>query len=156
MINKNSIIWLAKNRYVLWQIVVSIYVVHWCCQKMATCCFLGLDMVYICERFCLRRCVFREILKLKKCTYLCPTRHARSKNAVSATSDFMQTASCYLERFLKELAGDQCSSLTKGSIYHIKHMYIQPFTTVVDWPGIWCLMEVSTMFYVCRYCVFTW
>ena len=35
-------------------------------------------------------------------------------------------------------------------------MYIQPFTTVVDWPEIGCFMEVSTMFYICRYCVFTW
>ncbi len=35
-------------------------------------------------------------------------------------------------------------------------MYIQPFTTVVDWPEIGCLMEVSTMFCICRYCVFTW
>ena len=37
-------------------------------------------------------------------------------------------------------------------------MYIQPFTTVVDYPEIGCLMEVhvSTMFYICRYCVFTW
>ncbi len=27
----------------------------------------------------------------------------------------------YLGRFLKKLADDQCSSITKGSIYHIKH-----------------------------------
>ena len=33
--------------------------------------------------------------------------------------------------------------------HHI--MYIQPFTTVVDWPEIECLVEVSTMFYICRY-----
>ena len=26
-------------------------------------------------------------------------------------------------------------------------MYIQPFTTVVDWPGIVCLIKISTMFY---------
>ena len=26
----------------------------------------------------------------------------------------------------------------------------------MEWPEIWCLMEVSTMFYICRYCVFTW
>ncbi len=32
----------------------------------------------------------------------------------------------------EELAEDQCSSITKVSIYHIKHMYIQLFTTVVD------------------------
>ena len=35
-------------------------------------------------------------------------------------------------------------------------MYIQPFITVVDWPEIWCLMEVSVVFYFSRYCVSTW
>ncbi len=34
-------------------------------------------------------------------------------------------------------------------------MYIQRFTTVVDLPEFGCVMEVSTMFYICRYCVFT-
>ncbi len=68
----------------------------------------------------------------------------------------MQTTVFYLGRFLKKLADDQCSSIAKGSIYHITHMYIHPFTTVVDWPEIECLMEVSTMFYICRYCIFTW
>ncbi len=33
----------------------------------------------------------------------------------------MQTTFFYLERFLKKLADDQCSYITKGSIYHIKH-----------------------------------
>ena len=66
----------------------------------------------------------------------------------------MQTTFFYLERHLKKLADDQCSLRTKGSIYHTKHMYIQSFTTVLDWAEIWCLMEVSTMFYICRYCVF--
>ncbi len=71
-------------------------------------------------------------------------------------SDFMQTTFFYLGRFLTKLADDQCSSITKGSIYHIKHMYIHPFTTVVDWLEIGSLMEVSAMFYICRYCVFAW
>ena len=35
-------------------------------------------------------------------------------------------------------------------------MYIQPFNTVVDRSDSGCIMEVSTMFYICRYCVFTW
>ncbi len=30
----------------------------------------------------------------------------------------------YLERFLKKLADNHCSSITKGSIYHIKHIYV--------------------------------
>ncbi len=34
---------------------------------------------------------------------------------------FMQSTFFYLERFLKKLADDQCSSLSKSSIYHIKH-----------------------------------
>ncbi len=70
-------------------------------------------------------------------------------------SDFMQTTFFYLGRFLKKLADDQYSSITKGSIKHIKHMYIHHFTTVVNWPEIGCWMEVSTMFYICRYCDFT-
>ncbi len=61
----------------------------------------------------------------------------------------------YLGRSEK-LGDDQCSSWTKGSIYHINHMSIQPFTTVVDWPETWCLMEVSGMLYICGCCVFTW
>ena len=56
----------------------------------------------------------------------------------------------------EKLADDQCSSITKGSIYHIKRMYIHPFTTVVDWSEMWHLMEVSTMFYICRYRGFSW
>ncbi len=75
---------------------------------------------------------------------------------LSTLSDFMQTNFFYLGRFLKKLVDDQCSSITKGSIYHINHMYIQPFNTVVDWSEIWWLMEVSTMVYICRYYVFTW
>ena len=49
----------------------------------------------------------------------------------------------YLGRFLRKLADDQYSIITKESIYHIKHMYIQPFTTEMG-----SLMEVSTMFYM--------
>ncbi len=40
----------------------------------------------------------------------------------------MHTSFFYLESFLKKLVDDQWSSIPKGSIYHIKHMYIQPFT----------------------------
>ena len=35
-------------------------------------------------------------------------------------------------------------------------MYIQHFSIGVDWSEIGCLMEVSAMFYICTYCVFTW
>ena len=59
-------------------------------------------------------------------------------------------ATCFLLpwKIPDNLADDKRSSITKDSIYHIKHMYIQPFTTVVDWPEIGCLMEVSTLFYI--------
>ncbi len=42
-------------------------------------------------------------------------------------SDFMQTTFFYFERFLKKLADDQNSSITKGSIYHIKHYVCTTF-----------------------------
>ncbi len=35
--------------------------------------------------------------------------------------DHMQTAFFYLGRFLKQIADDQCSSITKSNIYHMKH-----------------------------------
>ena len=75
-------------------------------------------------------------------TYILP--HAKYKRSI-CISDYMQTTFFYLERFLKKPADDQCSCITKDSIYQIKHMYIQPFTTVVDWPEIWRFKEVSTM-----------
>ncbi len=63
------------------------------------------------------------------------------------TLDHMQSTFFCLRKFLKKL-DNLWSSITKGSIYHIKNMYIQPFSMVVDWPEIWCLMEVSTMFHI--------
>ncbi len=60
-----------------------------------------------------------------------------------------------LGKFLKKLADEQCSSVTKGSIYHIKHVSIQPFTMGVDWVEIECLMEVSLKFDICTYCIIT-
>ena len=55
-----------------------------------------------------------------------------SKNAVSAFQIARKTNFFYLGRFLKNLADDQCSSITKGRIYHIKHMTIQPSTIEVN------------------------
>ncbi len=60
-----------------------------------------------------------------------------------------------LGKFLKWLANDESSSITKESSYYISYMYIQPFSMEVDWREIWHQMDVSTMFYICRYCVFT-
>ena len=49
--------------------------------------------------------------------------------------------------------------ISKGSTYHVRHydvqLSIQPFTMEVDWPKIGCLMEVSIMFDICTYCIFT-
>ena len=47
-------------------------------------------------------------------------------------SDYMQTTSFYLGKFLKKLADDQCASTTKGGIYYMKHMHIQHFSLGVD------------------------
>ncbi len=60
-----------------------------------------------------------------------------------------------LENNLRGLADDQSSSITKESIFYIKHMYVQPLSMEVDWWEIWHQMDVSTMFYICIYCVFT-
>ena len=58
----------------------------------------------------------------------------QSKNAVCVfyTVDHTQSASFCLGKFLKKFADDQCSSITKGSMYYIKHMYVQPFSMEVD------------------------
>ncbi len=47
------------------------------------------------------------------------------------------------------------NKMAKWSIYYMKHINIQPSSMEVDWPEIGCLMEVSTMFYICTYCIFT-
>ncbi len=44
-----------------------------------------------------------------------------SKNAVCTFLDHTQSTFFYLGKFLKKLADDQCSSIIKGSTYHIKH-----------------------------------
>ncbi len=54
---------------------------------------------------------------------VCPTKWKHS----ICISDFMQTTFFYLGGFLKKLADDHCFSITKGSIYHIKHVSIQPW-----------------------------
>ncbi len=75
----------------------------------------------------------------------CPTKWKRS----ICISDFMQTNFFYLGKFLKKLSNEQYSLITKGSIYHIKHTPIQPFTMSFK-------MEVSIMFNIWRYSIFTW
>ncbi len=60
----------------------------------------------------------------------------------------MQNTFFCLGKFLQNLADDQCSSIAKGSVYNIKHVYIQPFSMEVDLPEMQNWMEVSTMFYL--------
>ncbi len=57
----------------------------------------------------------------------------------------MQSTFFCLGKYLKKLADDQRFSITKEGIYHIKHMHIQPFTAVVDWP---VLMFNGSIYYV--------
>ena len=56
----------------------------------------------------------------------------QSKTAVCAFQITYNLLPFTLEDFLNKLSDDQCSSITKGSFYHIKHMTIQPFTMGVD------------------------
>ncbi len=67
----------------------------------------------------------------------------------------MQSTFFCFGKFLKWLADDQCSSTTKGSVYYIKHMHMQPCSMEVNWQEIWHQMDVSTTFYICTYWVFT-
>ena len=62
----------------------------------------------------------------------------------------------YFGRSLIKLADGQCFLITKSSIYHIKQ-FIQPFkpTIGVDRPEAGCEMEVSTMYEIYTYCLFT-
>ncbi len=48
------------------------------------------------------------------------------------TLDHAQSTFFCLGKFLKKVADDQCSSIAKGSICYIKHMYVQPFSVEVN------------------------
>ncbi len=61
-----------------------------------------------------------------------PISAPQTKNAIWAFQITMQSTFFYPGRFLKNLADNQESSLTKGCIYHTKHMSIEPFTMRVD------------------------
>ncbi len=72
----------------------------------------------------------------------------------------MQTTSLYLRRFLKKLADNHFSSITKGSTYyrHIKHNVHTTFYhssgLIRNWMFYGCIY--TTRFYICWYCVFSW
>ncbi len=55
-----------------------------------------------------------------------------NKVKTQCISDCMQTTYFYHGKFLKKKVSNQWSSVTKGSVYHVKHMSIQPFTMRVD------------------------
>ena len=59
-----------------------------------------------------------------------------SKKHSICISDYMLITFFYLGRLLQKLRDDQWRSVTKGSIYHNKHMYTQPFTMGLDLPEI--------------------
>ena len=63
-------------------------------------------------------------------------------------SDYKQTTFFHLGNILKKLADDPCSSVTTDSIFHIKHMFIQPFTMGVDAHTVFLLCTA-----VCDKCV---
>ncbi len=58
------------------------------------------------------------------------------------------------KRSLKKLADDQCSSVTKGNIWHIKH-YVHTTSRERNNFEIGRLIKISIMFNICTYCVFT-
>ena len=76
-------------------------------------------------------------------------------------SDYMQSTFFYLGRFIKKLADHQCSSITKGSIYHFKHNVHTAFyhsselTRNLMFNGsISCFMFADTVYLVKQMC--TW
>ncbi len=61
----------------------------------------------------------------------------------------------YILSFTLENSRKRSMLVNNWSSNHIKHISIQAFTMGVDWLKIWRLLEVSTMFDICTYCVFT-
>ncbi len=61
-------------------------------------------------------------------------------------SNYIQSTSFYLGKFLKKLADDQCSSIPKGSIYNIKY---NVHTTFYHKSGLtWNWMFNGSIYYV--------
>ncbi len=58
----------------------------------------------------------------------------------------------YLGRFQKKLAGNQCSSITKGSIYHIKYYVLKIF---YHSSGLTKMLNGSINYVLHWHCVFT-
>ncbi len=70
--------------------------------------------------------------------------------------DYIQTTLLFLGRFLKKLTINALQWLKATStISKLIIMSVQLFTSGMDWPEIWYLMEVSIMFDICSYWVLT-
>ena len=82
------------------------------------------------------------------------SNHNFVPQSINVVCAFQITYKTTLGRFVKKIADDQYSSVSKGRIYHIKHMSIQPFALGMVWPEIGCLMEVPIMIDICTYCIF--
>ncbi len=90
--------------------------------------------------------------------YRCNGKLSTLQKSSMCFSDYIRTTFFYLWRSLKKLADDNTlQHLKVVSTIIIKHMNIKSFTMDVDWPEIesLCLMEVSLMFDICTYLVFT-
>ena len=81
-----------------------------------------------------------------QCLFYWKLSAPQSKNAVSAFYITRRVLSSVSEKFLKWLADDQSSFITKGSIYYVKHVYLQPFCMEVDWQEIWHQMDICFIF----------
>ena len=93
---------------------------------------------------------------------LCKTGCAKQRGSIPMLPHYVKMQYLHLRFYanyfllpwkIPEEISRQFSSITKGSIYHMKHVH----TTFYHSSGLTrnCLMEVSIMFYVCRYCIFT-
>ena len=66
--------------------------------------------------------------------------------SIYAFSGYMQATFFYLRKNLMKLADDQCFSITKGSIYHVKH---NGHTNFLPWDGLtWNCTLNGSIYYV--------
>ena len=105
----------------------------------------------------LQTCRWQGLYYLTWCSFLKKNPQGSKYYTISmVSSDTQSTMMCishHTKNFfclgksvLKKLADDQCSFITEGSIYYIKHMHVQLFSMEVDWPEIWCLWKYLLCF----------
>ena len=68
-----------------------------------------------------------SLFHYNECNDVPTALHHQIKHSLCISDNFF-----YLGGFLKKITDDQCSSLTKGSIHHIKHISIQPFSKAIN------------------------